>query len=242
MIRTAYQRNDFSLYAQRESAVALNYEATILLDNPIFVAPMTEAAGNITDIIGGKVGTVNGVPTYSVAGPIFGKTAIQFTADTQFFAFLDHVDLDLGNVFSIEIWLRRDVDTGGNEIALAKLGGGAYGVGGNPADQYQLARVGVGTVAAVTAVNPVSASFVHWVYTHSATGAGNTIAYRNGVAVAVTNGGEINNALVNTAGDLILGRESLGNSWRGAMAYAALYPTILSAGRVSTHYAARNTP
>lgn len=216
------------------------YEDTCLADSPSFLLPMGEASGNLTDIVGSKVGTVSGTPTYGVAGPVEGKTAIAFSADTQFFTFADHADLDIGNVFTVEAWLRRDSDSGGFEMAVAKLGGGAYGLGGNNADQIQLARVGVETVSQATATNPANGQWHLWAVTHSAVGAGNTIIYQNGVAVAVTDGPGIGNALVDTTGDLIIGREGAGNRWPGAIAYPAIYPTVLAPARLASHFAARN--
>lgn len=215
------------------------YEDEVLADGPVFLATMEEASGNLTDLIGAKTGTANGTPTYGSAGPIAGKTAIDFAAVTDFFDFADHADLDLGDgPFSIELWFRRDEDTGALSTLLHK-GTNGYMVIVTAADQMTLDKVGLGGfLVGETATTPADGVWRHWVITRSAAGAGNTLIYKD--AVEGHTDSQPATALADTTAVLRLGQEASSNRVGGALAYIALYKSVLSATRIAAHYDARN--
>jgi hypothetical protein len=222
------------------------YEYEVITDNPIFLLPMEESSGNLTDIIGGKIATANGSPTYSVAGPIQGKTAIQITGTgTNYFSVAHHTDLNLADgPFTLEMWYYRDADLGSvYESVIAKgVNGYVFGItatGSTPYDdRIQLGKQGViGLAYSTTDPVPIG-SWLHWVITRSATrGVGSTKVYKNGVEET---GYEpsTTTTLNNTTSPLLIGQESGTNYANGRIAYVAIYKTVLSSTRIAAHYAA----
>lgn len=222
---------DAHIYVPGDNA----YEDEVFADSPVFLATMEEASGNLTDIIGSKTGTVNGSPTYGVTGPINGKTAIDMAAVTDFFDFADHADLDLGDgPFSIELWYRRDEDTGAIATLLHK-GTDGYMVAVTAADQLVLDKVGLaGYLVGESGTTPADGTWHHIVITRSAAGAGNTLVYKDGVESHTDSQPAV--ALADTTSVLRLGQEASSNRIGGALAYVALYKSALSSTRIAAHY------
>lgn len=214
------------------------YEDAVLADNATLCLPMDEASGNLTDIVGAKTATANGTPTYSVTGPVTGKTAIQLTAAGDYFTVADHADLDLGDgPFSIEVWFARDADTATFQGILNK-GVNGYAVAIDAAGAAGFTDLLIGGKRDVSievfsdSTIPTDSTWHHYVWTRD--GGAADLLYVDGVEAGFDNAS--GQAVEDTASVLEIGRETVSYRCAGRIAYIALYKTALSAGRVLVHY------
>jgi hypothetical protein len=216
------------------------YETEIATDDPVFVASMEESSGNITDIVHGKTGTANGSPTYSVTGPISGKTAIDFASSgADYFSFADHDDLDLGdNPFTIEVWYARDDDTGANQMLLQK-GTNSPAMNVQATDKMQIGKAGVEGIITTAGTVATDGSWHHYAWVRTGTGQSGNPIYVDGVAVSLEDSDAPTSTLASTTAALILGTEGSSGAG-GKLAYVAFYKTALSGTRVLAHYDAGN--
>lgn len=214
----------------------------VILATPGLVAywRLGEASGNPQDSAGtNHVTTVAGTPTYSVAGALVGdsNTAITFDGTTtEGLSVPDATALDLGNApFTIEMWVKR-AGAARNDTALHK-GTNAYGVGFDATDNFwKLSKTGVGRISrANTAIT--DGIWHHVVVTRSATGAGGTLIYVDGVE-GHTDDVSIDAALVDTAAVLEIGLETGWTGFLGTLDEIAIYNSVLTAAQVSAHYRA----
>jgi hypothetical protein len=239
----------YKSYAQaqvRVAPIATNaYETEILADSPSFLFPMDESSGNIIDIIGSKVGSVSGSPTYGVTGPIAGLTAIDFSATTQYFTVTDHDDLDIDlsvHGYTLEVWHARDTDSAGWEVFGWKgTNGWEFGIDTN--DHFFTGQGNVGMVAnASSSVTPADGSW-HYYVASIKQNAGTLTAtdvdlYIDGQLVSKTF--YTSYKPVPTASDAVIGAETTGGT-KGKLAYVALYKTVLSSTRIAAHFNAGKT-
>jgi len=212
------------------------YEEALAADNPVFVASMEEASGNLTDLIAGKVGTVTGSPTYGAAAFVTGKTSIDFSNVADYFTFSDHADLDLGDTgFTIEFWYARDDDTGGNQVIINKQTN-AYAVNIVSTDKFQFGKAGVAGIVRTVETIPSDGSQHHYAITRSAASLAGHAIYIDGVSVSIEASDSPTASLADNALALEIGREAGQQSAGGKLAYVAFYKTALSAARILAHY------
>ncbi len=195
-----------------------------------------EASGNPQDSKGtNHVTVVGGTPTYGQTGAIVGDSnkAIDFNASADFFTVPDSASLDLGNgPFSIEVWARRDTDTGTWAGAVNK-GTNAYAVAlTNTDDKWELGMAGVTVLAKESGTTPANGTWHHFVVTR--TNSTTMKVYKDGVDVTTLM--DTSRTLQNTASVLEIGREGTTARLGGALDELAIYNVVLSAATVLDHY------
>lgn len=190
-------------------------------------------------MVGNNASAVGG-PIRDVVNPSLASDdgAVSFPAVSDYLSVPDSADLDLANgPFSLELWFRRDTDTGGPATLLTK-GTNAYLVNINASDEFVLDKQGMsGYITRATAPVAANGTWHHYVITRSGSGAGNTLIYVDGVE------GHVDSlpaaVLADTSTPLEFGREGALNRIAGALDEPAIYKTVLSPSQVAAHYAAR---
>ncbi len=210
------------------SVAALTYDQQVAADSPNAWWKLNDASGNPVDSSGnGLTQTVNGSPTYHAPGPgataapfamtfpVYGSSYLQRNGASAFLA--------LGDVFTVECWVKRNAAQGATQILVQKVG--AYYILFTSSDNLQLQRQGLSNICTSTTTLTDTASWHH------------LVATKNGAAVHLyidavdVTGAVTNDTFTDTITDLTF-------AGSGSMAQVALYPTALSAARVSAHYAA----
>jgi len=214
----------------------MGWSDEVLADSPVAYYRMGESSGQPQDSSGnGNHTTVtNGTPVYSKPSLILsdlGNTAIELAAaSVEYFTAPDHATLDLGDVLTLECWIKRGVQTGAFEPLICK-GVNAYVLYFNSSDDRIIFdKRGVQGIVAST-VQVSDENIHHIVYTKN--GATSKI-YLDAVDVT----GTVTDAtLADNTTDLFIGaREDAGVMYNGVIDEVAIYPTALSAARVAAHY------
>lgn len=220
------------------------YAVAVLADSPVAYYRMQEPSGLIEDSSGNnRHATVKaGSPVYSQVSPITidsSDLAINFAS--AWFSTPDHAVLDVGDVFSVEAWVRRNnlTDTGTPQTILAR-GDQSFqvylvpGTGKIALSKYNITGVGEST-AGITetttwhhVVVTKNGSTVKWYLDTVDVTPG---SYSNQTMINNTEALEIGSAFASPFGDYIADFK---------MDEVALYATALSPTRISAHYAARS--
>lgn len=218
----------------------MSYASEVLADSPRAWYRMTEASGLIQDSSGNAnhATSSSGTAGYAQTSPITSEPAdkaINFVGD--YFDVPDHATLDVGDVFTVEAWVKRNATTSEGELRIMSKGTGGYDffltsdLNGRP-----VLNIG-GTSQVVSGADPASriedTNWHHVVITKS----GATCkVYKDGTDVTGTVAG---GTITDTATALRVGAWTGGGlTFNGLLDEVALYPTALSAVRVSAHYAA----
>lgn len=197
---------------------------------------MGESSGTtLTDSKGTQNGTIAGSGvTYGVTGALNGdaNTALTFDATSNPATVADTAGLpmDLGDVLSVEFWVKRSATQGANQQIVNK-GTGAYQVRFNSDDSISLLKDGSGIVKSNVAITD-STTWHHVVCT------------KNGSAAKVyVDGADVSQAqnaatLGNSANVLRIGHATGAGADRfpGSLDELALYNGELSAAEVLEHY------
>jgi hypothetical protein len=179
--------------------------------------------------------TAFGTPA-STTGLLTGDASVarDLNGTTMYYTAPDSASTDLGDVFTLEAWIRIDALPASSGILLAK-GTNSYQFDVGPTGALGLAKNGVAYTVNSTTTMSVGSTY-HVVATKN--GAANKL-YINGVDVS---GAVTNLTLVNTAVALHIGRyDGGGFFFDGVIDEVAIYPTALSATRVAAHYAVGST-
>jgi hypothetical protein len=219
-----------------------SYETEISADNPVFLVPATETSGNITDVIGGKVGTKNGTAiTYAVGTGPAGLAGIRFDVGnaSSYFSFADHADLDLGDGdWTIEVWWTRATLTRHGSAIFTKGSNAAIGIIDDlAADSLEIYARGVGLAAHATSGLPHDTTIHHLAFTKTTTG-DNWKVYIDGSDATTVDG---NPSTADTASAFVIGVDNggaLGSYAEGVFQYFAIYKSALSSTRIAAHYTA----
>jgi hypothetical protein len=152
-------------------ARAASYPDTILGTSDLIAYwPLTETTGPFADLGGGShTATATGSPVHDTDGPLLIGDAgsLDFPTASDALTAADHADLDLGDgPFSIELWVRRDTDTGGYQMALNK-GSAGYAVGITDTDRLQFGKVDHAVIVAETGTTPADSVPRQDSWTHS---------------------------------------------------------------------------
>lgn len=219
----------------------MSYASEVQADSPSAWWRMNEASGLIQDSSGNgnhadtvvEGGGAN-VLTYGEPGAIVteptGKS-IKFNASGgggEYFRIPDAATLDLGNVFSIELWWKFESE-GAAQWPLSK-GTGAYEIRINASNQVELVKSESYIVVSSPAL-ALDGSFYHIVAVRPGTNQG--LIYVDGldVSAGLASGSDfVDNATyvqISGVGDFYL------DGWLDEI---ALYPTALSADRVRAHW------
>lgn len=217
------------------STSATSPKTAVLADSPGAFWRLNEPSGRFFDTSGHDVrGTPAGTITRGASAPMSdGEKGITLDGSTGYFTAPDGARTDLGDVFTLEAWVKVNALGGGLSQTIFSKGTGAYLLDIGSGGALRLQKSGTGVTVASTA-NITAGAWYHI----AATKNGSTVKlYINGVDVT----GTVTNATyANTSTALFVGRRFDGaNSLAGSIASAAIYPTALSAARVAAHYAAR---
>ncbi len=226
------------------TAAAVRTYAEAVLYTPDLVSywQLTEAEGDFVDLRAGHGAVPSGEPERLSSGPLPGPDAgaVGFPSAGDYLTVTDHEDLDLADgPFSIEVWLRRDVDSGTNQIVLSKQAGG-YVLGIDPDDRLYFGQSGGQPIVAEEGETPADGTWHHVVLTRVGIGSGNTRLYKDGAEVTVELAPSI--SLTDTDEDLVVGRETSASPLGGSLAHLAIYGRALEASEVAGHYAAARDP
>jgi hypothetical protein len=178
--------------------------------------------------------TKYGSPTYRQTGPGTGNYGI-LTSASENFARGDSTDspLDVGDIFTLEYWLKRGTPQDSHHVLMQKAGGlyvlrivsSASPSGQNKINLFE--TTGFSSIAVSSVELTDTTSWHHIVATKN----GSTAKlYLDGVDVTGTTS---NTTLGNSNGDF-----AMMSSINGTSSHIAVYPTALSATKVANHYAA----
>lgn len=209
----------------------MSYADVILAAGPRAYWRLGEAAGPCIDATGGgNSGTPLGNPSRAVVGAIADDGGIGLDGSIQYIAVPDAAALDVGNVFTIEAWVRR---TGTGTIqTIVDKGSNACQLRFNAADRLELCKSGVSIIVAST----VTVTDREWHHVVATKNGASVFLYLDGVGVtgAVTDATCLDNAV-----PLEIGRSSFGGGsqyYNGALDEVAIYATALAWPVVVTHY------
>lgn len=209
----------------------LSYHETVLLDSPVAYYRMSEGGGLVLqDTSGnGRVGTYAGGVTLAQPGAVVNSSdsAALFDGSTGFATVPDDNALDLGDVVTVEAWVRQTA--AGSSGAVLNKGATAYGLRLN-AGVPTFAKSETADIVAAT----VNLDDLAWHHVVATKNAATNVLYVDGVdrSGAVTNA-----TLADTAIALQIGRLSGGTSFfRGYLDEVAVYGTALPAARVLAHF------
>lgn len=207
------------------------YPSEVLADSPKGWWRCQEGSGLIQDSSGNgnNATSSTGSFTYGVTSPITGDPtakAIRFAA-TSSFSVPDHATLDVGNVFSLELWVKMTANAVFDEFF--NKGGGAFGFSIQSDNRLYVYRVGVGNIA--DSFPGLISDTTNWHHCVVTKNAGTTHFYIDSV--------ESNNPLsastcVDTTDPLVVG--PVGDATAVNLTELAVYGTALSQARVSAHY------
>lgn len=209
----------------------MGYAAEVFVDDPVGFWRLAEGSGLPQDIsgFGNHADEVIGSPTYAQTGPVTsdpGAGAINFTG-SQYFGVPDAVSLDLGQVFSLEGWLKRNTSSGGMAIVV-KYGG--YGLFIDSGNHLMLGYSNVAGLVSSTTTITDTTTWHHLVATKNGTISKLYID-------AVDRTGTVTDATIpDNANKLYLGSESSAELVNGLMAELAIYNVALSPARVTAHF------
>jgi hypothetical protein len=216
------------------------YKDAVVADSPVSYWRLAESGGtNAADNqAANNAGTYQNSPTLGVTPGIsdIGDTAVTFNGTTQDVQVNDANSLDLGDTFTMEAWIKRTATLGTNQGIISKGSGGYYmrmGTGNN----LELAKSQIGSIVAST----TTITDTNWHHVVATKTGATCKLYIDGVDVT---GAITNLTCVDTALHLRIGADgTAGDSavefFSGSIDEPAVYNTVLSAARVSAHYAAR---
>lgn len=211
----------------------MSYPAEVLADSPAMYLRLGEPSGtNANDeTANGNDGTYVNAPTLGVAGAIDdGDTAVTLTLiQSEQITVADHATLDLGDVFTLECWVK--VASFGFRRRIIDKGADAYCIEFQADDKLWLLREEVAYI--VTSTVAISDSDWHHV-----------VATKNGAAVklyidGVDRTGTVTDSTCgNNATDLRIGvkYDDAQFFYDGSLDEVAVYPTALSQARVQAHF------
>jgi hypothetical protein len=209
------------------------YAEAVLEDEPRGYWRVGESSGTKAEDTSGNShpGTYEGTPTLGVTGAVPENTAITLNtaAEKELVSVPDHADFDVGDVFTIEAWVKRSA-TLGTLQTIASKDEGSFIFRFNAENKAMLRRYGVADV--VTATLAVTDELWHHI-----------VLTKNGATVKIyidaedVTGTVTNSTLVNTAVRLTWGTENGGEDpLKGSLDELAIYGTALSAERVKAHF------
>lgn len=214
----------------------MSYVSEVLADSPVVYYRMNEISMGPQDSSGNgnHVNNVVGTPNYGQQGGIpsdSGDTSILLShVNPDYFTAPDHATLDVGDVFTLEAWVKRTRTGSSLEEGIITKGqdaGGLYILN----DAIMLAKSGVAVIVSSTSTITDTTNFHHIVATKN----GATVKlYHNAVDVT---GSVSNQTCASTTAVLEIGSEFGGSFPVSAyLDEIAVYATALSAARVSAHY------
>lgn len=212
------------------------YDAEVLADSPSFYARYSEASGHLVDDIGSLASTTEGGMTYGVTGPVTSEgsnLAVTYSGSSSRTVWADASAVDLGDTFTIELWLKRAGTGLKGLIDKGTTGGTAYCLYFTSSNFLRLSR-GLGGTAIATSTATIADTNWHHV---AVTKSGSTV----GIYIDGTEGHTNDTAftLVDNTNSFTVGAFADNtNNIDATVTRVALYKSALSSGRISAHIAA----
>lgn len=215
----------------------MSYLSEVTADAPNIYWRLGEPSGTVAAAtIGTGAGTYRNTPTLGVAGALAGdaNTAVTFAAaslqDVQSAGSAHVAAQDVGDVFTIEAWIKRaSITAAYNFIFHNGSGSIAFRVD-ITTNLLHLDRAGVAGIVSSTVAITDTTTWHHAVATKN----GATVKlYLDGVDVT---GAVTNSTFVNPGQAWYIGSGAGSLYWDGSLDEVALYPTALSGARVLVHY------
>jgi hypothetical protein len=228
---TAVGTGDFTVVAGPPS-----YQSTVLTDGPAGYWRLGETSGSAIDTTGRAAGgTYNGGGARGVPGAIAGDPdgAAGFDGVNDYVSVPDNSFIDVGDVFTYELWVRRGTTRSVTQRLIHKgAGPAALGFGTN----NKLLLLPGGTGAATTATSTVTVNDDLWHHVVVTKNGADIHIYLDGVDVTVLG---TNTTMTNNATALNIGRASTSSAYfNGQIDELAIYPTALTAQQVAAHHQA----
>lgn len=216
-----------------------NYAAEVLSDGPVAYYRMNEPSGfpqdssgngNHTTIVQSQ-GTPN--PLYSQPSTVdVGIKLAAVAANGYAFQAIDQPSLRVGDVWTIEAWIKR-ADTDSSEIVIcAKKGGGYY-----MSLVANMLTIGASEIAIIAQSTTTITDLTTWHHVVTTKNGATCKLYIDAVDVTGT---VINTTTIDSINNLSIGVEGVGypSYFPGWVDEVAIYPTALSADKVLAHYRA----
>lgn len=207
------------------------YADEVLADLPAGYWRLGEPSGAtaVDETANGNDGAYQNTPTLGVTGALTGDadTAVTFNGSDEFVTVTDDAALDLGNTFTLEAWIKRAAN--GTFQAIIQKGSGAYILYFDSDNKVYVARDNVQNLARSTGTI-TDTSWHHIVATKTGS---TTKMYVDGADVTDA---IADSTLVDTADALHIGAAAAVGRFNGSLDEVAVYPTALSAARVTAHY------
>jgi hypothetical protein len=212
------------------------YRDAVLADGPVGYWRLGETTGAAVDTTGNAAGgSYLGGVTRGVQGALAGDSnpAARFDGTDDYVSVPDNSALDRGDVFSIELWVKRGALQGTTQRLLHK-GAGVASLGFGLNNKLVLVPGGTGAVNLASSTTAITDQSWHHV-----------VATKNGAEVHLYVDGVdrtalgTNTTLTSNATALNIGRASTGSAYSsGDIDEVAIYPTALTPARVLAHYQA----
>lgn len=223
--------------------VGQTYEDAVLADDPVLYWRLGETVGSTAEdeTANNLDGTYQNTPTLNQGGALSGDSdpAVLFNGTDEYVSRADDLLLDLGDSFTVELWIRADVI---EDATLVDKGTDAYRVDLNADGTVSLAKSG-GADWIKSDLSKHTALAINTYYHIVAAKDGATGAlYINGVNVT-PDGALPTLTFADSASALALAAVSGGASghFDGRIDEFALYGGALSEERAKYHYSARQT-
>jgi Concanavalin A-like lectin/glucanases superfamily len=271
-----YQAYDGTHYTAKSPASAsvtvasstptLNYQQTVLNDNPSFLWPLNDTGGTAADASpNGFNGTYEPGTTQGAPGPFAGQTATAFDGQSGNVASANSVASPGPQVFSVEAWFNTTTIDGGKIVGFgnAQTGGNSANNNASPGSSNYDRHIymmndgqitfGVYNGSVQTIETPTTYNDGRWHYVVGTLGPSGMALYVDGQLIGTNSvtsaqaytgfwrvGGDNLNAWnLDPWGSNSQGTTQPHSFWfNGTIADVAVYPVALSASQVSAHYAA----
>ena len=175
---------------------------------------------------------------YQTVGPLQNEVSLgQTFSGSSGYKFPNGAVLDVGDVFTMEAWVKRGAGQG--TVQTIFLRDGAWQMYLSAANQLGFAREAVTGVAVSTRTITDTTTWHHCVITKNGS---DVHLYIDGVDVT---GSVTNSTFTNTGQEGYIGNNDFGGEWLSSghqLSELALYPTALSSLRVQAHYVAGAAP
>lgn len=212
----------------------MSYFSEVMADGPVVYYRMNDASGNPVDSSGNGLNVTGtsggGSATYSQPGAIASDPSSTSIKINPTFAFTrtNNALMNFGNVFTVEMWVRKNAD--GSIMDLASKNTTGWGVTFTAANTVRLEAVAIGDITTSTVALTVDGRFHHIVATDNGISTGKI--YIDGVDCGSA---PLSTSVTDTVSDLRIA-EYTGAPYNGWIDELALYPTALSQARVLAHY------
>ena len=208
------------------------YGPAVLRDEPSAYYRLGDSEDStvVTDATGGEtLGTfLNGVRVQADGGPFEdGDGAVAFDGADDAIEIPDGNAVDLGDSFTLEVWVRQEARA---PAQLLEKGKGGYAAALESDGTIVLAKSGDGPVARSRVALPVDGGFHHVVATKDGPAAR---LYLDGVDVT---GAVTPRIVLDTAEPVAVGAAGTAPAFRGGLDELALYRGALSAAQVRAHF------